>query len=487
MMGARAVRLALAVVVLAGLASCNPNFPEGSELTAVPDGGGVRIAWDAVSVDEGRTVESYRIDVDGVEVRRTDASMSSCVLSGLAAGVDHDVVVTAYDSEGAWSNDSGFTKSLTATVTGPAGSAASEIRCDGTVSVEVSQPSPGAGTKVIGGQVAPVTYEWTVTNGHDAASEEVTVSNPVPAGTTLVAGSPTCGDANACSVEVVAGAVEWTLSELPAASSVSVSFAVTVNPELGSLTTVTNQAGFTVAGSPVCGDQPCATNSVLNPAEPWKWIDAKPVAISPRNSIFYAGRNTFEPVLRPSADVGTLTNDPAATVDLQWSCSPSDLCLIEHTRGKNTMFNLVWDDVENQVWVMYLSATARQGDRTLFSYDTMWFNLDEGSQFWWASCRDAFQGPYGGSLEGGVLRLSDAWAEGRENCAATVMTEDALRELFDTPRAPGYHRYMGCDPVEIPDPAMDCFFEYGGGSLHFVLNKNAADRWQVVEVYRVSL
>lgn len=383
----------VAVLVLATLTSCRPRFSGESTLQHQAQGDGIVLSWSPAQTDSDRSVASYRVDVDGAEVTRIDSSVTSCVLTGLDAGVDHDVEVSVYDSTGEWSGIgewSDWVKSLHTTVTGPVGSdgtagvdcAAVQPPTAAAVSVAVSEPSPGAGTKVIGGQVAPIAYQLAVANTGETASGEVTVSDPVPVGTTLVAGSPSCGTATDCTVATTDGVIHWTLAGLAAESATDLSFSVTVNSELGTTTSIDNVASFTAAGQS-CDTDPCTSNTVTNSAEPWAWTGAwvapyapaasGAVTIDPWNSVFYDGLSpTFHAYTR-------LTNDPAATITVEWSCYPSQICLLLNDPHSRTMqFNFVRDPDDFQNWAMYVTATATQGTRTMTSEKFMEFSLEKG-------------------------------------------------------------------------------------------------------------
>ena len=375
-----------AVMVLVALTSCRPNFVDGSTMQATIEGDGVRLSWSPGRADEGRTLTSYRIDVDGTEITRIDPSETSCLLTGLTAETDHDVEITVYDSNGEWSGESEYVKSVTATFTTPAGSDDSGgIRCEvvdpptpAAVTVVLSQPTPGADTLVIGGQVAPITYQLAVANTGETASADVTVTNPVPTGTTLVTDSPSCGTATACTVEVVDGVIGWTLAGLPAESSTDLTFSVTVNPELATTTSIESTATYTTTGQD-CEANPCTTNTINNPAEPWRWTgsfrNGKKVTIDSINTVFYSGRNTFNALTMP-------TNDPAAVITVTWECYPNLNCLMENDIHSRTMtFNFVWDIDDYRNWAMYATVTATQGTRTMTDVTFMQFDIEKGSIF----------------------------------------------------------------------------------------------------------
>jgi hypothetical protein len=113
---ARLGALGVVVLVAAVLSGCVPKFDVGAELTVSPYGMAMRVEWPAAADPDGGSIESYRIDVDGVEVaRRSAAGLRRCDLAGLAAG-PHEVTVTAYDAAGEWSGSAATDGTLSATV-----------------------------------------------------------------------------------------------------------------------------------------------------------------------------------------------------------------------------------------------------------------------------------------------------------------------------------------------------------------------------------
>lgn len=373
------VRIVAIAALTAGLAACRPHFPDGATLTITAEGDAVRISWPAAFTDADTPLASYRIDVDGEEVGRLAPVETSCVLSGLTAGADHAVEVTAYDSASLWSKESTSTAAVVGTATGPVGSTggpASEIRCQGAVtvadvSVVLSQPSPGAGTTLISGQVAPVTYELIVTNAGGTASGEVVVTNPIPAGTTLVTDSASCGTATGCSVTADAETVEWTLTDVPADTTVTVGFSVSMNPDIGAIDTITSRATHT---GPGCHPTACTTDPVTNPAEPWAWLEDPPVGFIPTNVVFFSGIHTFRAIPQ-------LTNDPAATITYDFWCIPDYLCPIQHIEGDQVTFEFIYDEYENTDLLKAVTATATQGDRQIERARWSYFRLIESTTY----------------------------------------------------------------------------------------------------------
>lgn len=104
------------VLVAAVLSGCVPKFDAGAELSVSPYGMAMRIEWPAAADPDGGSIESYRIDVDGVEVARRSASLRHCDLAGLAEG-PHEVTVTAYDVAGEWSGAAAASGAVSVTVT----------------------------------------------------------------------------------------------------------------------------------------------------------------------------------------------------------------------------------------------------------------------------------------------------------------------------------------------------------------------------------
>lgn len=108
-----------ALGVALALPACVPTFPASGVLAVTPAGSGGTLVWTRASdPDEGQTVASYRVDVDGVEVARVDAVSNTCVLSGLDEG-SHAVEVTAYDSVNDWSGNASSGGRVTAELTAP--------------------------------------------------------------------------------------------------------------------------------------------------------------------------------------------------------------------------------------------------------------------------------------------------------------------------------------------------------------------------------
>ena len=94
----------------------------------------------------------------------------------------------------------------------------------------------------------------------------MTVTDAIPAGTTYVAASASCGTTPSCSVSVALGTVTWTLTSVAALSTNNLTFQVTVNAGDANGSTISNQGSFTDVMTPGCGNAAtCVTNTVTNP------------------------------------------------------------------------------------------------------------------------------------------------------------------------------------------------------------------------------
>ncbi len=125
--------------------------------------------------------------------------------------------------------------------------------------------SPPTGSTVSPGQT--VTYGLLLTNVGSAVASAITETDTVPAGTTYVAGSATCGGVPTCTVTVVNGLITWAGIVVPAfsggsAGTVSLSFQVTVDSNDTDTQVIPNHALFTNANTPGCTDPTCPTNTV---------------------------------------------------------------------------------------------------------------------------------------------------------------------------------------------------------------------------------
>ncbi len=121
-------------------------------------------------------------------------------------------------------------------------------------------------TSVTAGQSAPVTYTLTATNtGTSASAAPVTVTDTVPAGTTLVSGSPACGSTSAatCAVSVSGSTITWTIGAgVPVNASVSVSFEVNVSASASG--SISNTGHWTGPGCSTAAPG-CPTNTTSTP------------------------------------------------------------------------------------------------------------------------------------------------------------------------------------------------------------------------------
>ena len=109
-----------------------------------------------------------------------------------------------------------------------------------------------------------VTYTLTATDSGTAPTTPVTLSDKVPAGTTYVAGSATCGGQPGCSVREATGTVTWSgvVVQPGTPHALALSFAVVVEKSDTTGEKIANTATFTNDGTPNCTTSTCATNTV---------------------------------------------------------------------------------------------------------------------------------------------------------------------------------------------------------------------------------
>ena len=98
-----------ALLMVGLMAGCKPSFPAGSTLTATNESPYVVLEWNSAVADEGKAIDSYRVDVDGTEVARLDAYTTQCELKGLDNQTTYTISVTAYDDDGTWSETNALT------------------------------------------------------------------------------------------------------------------------------------------------------------------------------------------------------------------------------------------------------------------------------------------------------------------------------------------------------------------------------------------
>ena len=145
-----------------------------------------------------------------------------------------------------------------------------EVLTPASVRVTKAETSPGAGGTVTSGQTAPIVYQLAIANPGQTPSGPVTVTDPIPSGTTYVgsAGCPaglTSSTTPGCTVTASSSGVVWTLSSVPATTTYTVAFSVTVDAGDLNGSTISNQASFTAVNTPGCSGSPCGTNQVVNP------------------------------------------------------------------------------------------------------------------------------------------------------------------------------------------------------------------------------
>jgi uncharacterized repeat protein (TIGR01451 family)/fimbrial isopeptide formation D2 family protein len=181
-------------------------------------------------------------------------SVSVTFSATVGATVKTDVVNTATITSGPCNTDTG----CSSTVTNPV-----------PFITVVKSSSPVTGTTVVPGQT--ITYTLAVSNIGSGVADTTVVTDAIPAGSTYVAGSASCGTVPNCTASEATtsadpnGLVTFTLTSVAAgASGLDLTFAVTVNAT--AVGQIVNVAAFTGAGC--LSSTPCPTNQTNHPIPP---------------------------------------------------------------------------------------------------------------------------------------------------------------------------------------------------------------------------
>ena len=126
----------------------------------------------------------------------------------------------------------------------------------------VKSSTPASGSTVALGST--VSYGLTLSNAGTAAATGITVTDAVPAGTTYVDSSASCGGATGCTVTEANSTVTWTgITVQPGSTNAqTLTFKVTVNANDTNGEVIPNFAVFTNVGTPTCTTATCNTNTV---------------------------------------------------------------------------------------------------------------------------------------------------------------------------------------------------------------------------------
>ena len=206
----------------------------------------------------------------------------------------------------------GATVQVTIIVNGPTGSGGGGSSTAASfVVTKAATPST-----VFAGSSTPITYTLTAQNT-GGVSGSVTIGDTVPSGTTLVSGSNSCAAVASpatCSTSVTGSIVSWTISNVPAGGSATVSFEVTANA--GDATgSISNTAAFSGPGctSPVA----CPTNTTsTNVTAPTPLL----ISASPTTTPYGGGPPVVTPIYTPS--LGSALTTPPTCVSTVTATTP---------------------------------------------------------------------------------------------------------------------------------------------------------------------
>ena len=212
----------------------------------------------------------------GVVATATTVTWTFTSVAALAIdNLTFQVSVDAGDANGSTiSNGASFTNVNTpscGTATCNTNVVSNPVVTPASVTVVKSEPTPGAGTTVTAGQATPLTYEFAVANTGGTDTGSFTITDPVPTGTTYVAGSATCpaglttSSTPSCTI-TTGSSITWTFSSIPALTSYSgFGFRVSVGAADANGSTISNGATYTNVHTPTCATPTCATNTITNP------------------------------------------------------------------------------------------------------------------------------------------------------------------------------------------------------------------------------
>ena len=185
----------------------------------------------------------------------------TCTIATLAPGASATFVITLRLGSG---TAAGTTVSSTATVTSATpdpnpSNNQSTSSTSSTVSADVSVSKTGPAAVAAG---ATVTYTVVVANAGPSDAASVSLSDPLPAGTTFVSETQTTGPAFGCATPVPGGTgtITCAIATLPAGASAT--FSIVVNVAAGASGTIANTATVTAATS----DPTSANNSATTSA-----------------------------------------------------------------------------------------------------------------------------------------------------------------------------------------------------------------------------
>ena len=153
----------------------------------------------------------------------TNANQDAC------QGASVQVTISVNGAGG--SGGSGGTGGTGAGGTGGTGGSGAGTGGTGTGPASFVLTKSASPSSVVAGSSTPITYTLTATN-NGGAPGGITVSDAAPAGTTLVSGSNSCSPVTPpalCSTWVTGSSTYWSISDLGAGGSASLSFQVTAN------------------------------------------------------------------------------------------------------------------------------------------------------------------------------------------------------------------------------------------------------------------
>jgi large repetitive protein len=194
------------------------------------------------------------------------------------------------------------------------------------------------------GNARTVAYTLTVSAGTGADEENVVISDTVPDGTALVTGSLTCDAPGTCTTSASGSDLTWALGTLPAGTSRSVHFTVTVLPPTEAQAaagswTITN-AGFATSTTHETPSNEVPNEVVVRPLTPstTEKCDVATPYLSFTSKGWGSGEHVSMVVLRNNAPAGLDLTDITSYGPYVVQTTP----LTAATTGTVTVTDLLW-------------------------------------------------------------------------------------------------------------------------------------------------
>ena len=213
------------------------------------------------------------------------------------------------------------------------------------------------------GDPRTIAYALTATAGAGAVQSDVVVTDTVPAGTALVAGSLTCDGAGPCATTVAGSDLSWAIGDLAAGTSRTVRFTVTVLPPTADQAaagswTITN-AGLATSTTDEAPSNEVDNEVVVGPSTLAIHKANDPTGVVAFGSTVVYTLTVSVPTTGGSPQTGVVVTDTipgydpgqptsgtatyvAGSADCVGATPPAGTCVITETKDGSTTTGLTW-------------------------------------------------------------------------------------------------------------------------------------------------